>query len=312
MPRPVVIVNPQAAAGGAGRRWPSIRQAVEEALGPVEGLLTERPDHATELTRRALQQGAELVVAVGGDGALNEVVNGFFLDDQPIRPEAALGYVPLGTGGDFRRMLGAPRDPETAARQLDLTRACTVDVGKVRYTRREGGEAVRYFVNLASFGLGGEVSRRAKQSVFASRSGRAAFLHATAMGLLAYPGKDVRLRLDDGVEREYSITNVAIGNGGYHGGGMRPCPRAQLDDGLLEVTVIEKLGLLDAATSLPILYGPDIYRHPKVHHFRAKKLSASSDSLTEIEIDGESLGVLPLEVAVLPGALRLLTPQKLK
>ncbi|MCB9384630.1 MAG: diacylglycerol kinase family lipid kinase [Bryobacterales bacterium] len=310
MVRPLVaILNPQAAGGKTVRRWPAFAQAIEQRLGALETLETERPGHAGELARQAIEAGAETIVAVGGDGTLNEVVNGFFSGDKPVREGARLAYVPMGTGGDFQRTVQLPSDPAGVAAALAGGKTWAIDVAKIRLVSHDGAPLERYFVNLASFGMGGDVSIRAKNCWLTRHDGKLAFLWATFAVFLAYTGKTVRLRLDDEAEeRVFTVTNVALGNGRYHGGGMQPCPLAKLDDGLLEVTTIERLSWFELIRDLRILYSDNVYVHPKTRRFQVKRMRAEADEITRIEVDGEALGRLPLEAWVLPGALELIVP----
>ena len=310
-PKAAVILNPRAAGGRAAKLWPKISQALDQRLGTVEPLFTERPDHATELTRQALARGYDLIIAVGGDGTANEVANGFLNDDEPINPTARVGFIPVGTGGDLQRTLGISSDVNEAAEAIATGVPWPIDLGKATLLSHEGKPLSRYFINLLSFGMGGDVSIRAKKNVFSGLSGKLAFLYATVAVFLTYRGKKVRVVLDGSpLPDELLIANIAIGNGRYHGGGMQPCPRAVMDDGLLEVTTIRQLGMFEFIRDLPVLYSDDIYQHPKVDHFRATRIRAESDEITRIEVDGEGLGRLPLEITVLPRILPVLVPHR--
>ena len=305
--KPVAILNPRAAGGKASRRWPAMREALERRLGmPVTLLTTERPGHAAVLARGGLDAGSTLVIAIGGDGTVNEVANGFLRNDEAVNPEARLGFIPIGTGGDLQRTLGIPSEIEQAAGIIAAGVPFVIDVGKARLVGNDGAPVERYFVNLLSFGMGGDVSVRAK-NFLSPLGGKAAFLYATFAVFATYRGKRVRLTLD-GVPQpqEFLITNIAIGNGRFHGGGMHPCPRAVMNDGLLEVTTIDRLTAYELVRDLPILYSDNIYQHPKVRHFRARHIRAESDEVTRIEVDGEALGRLPLAVSVLPRKLPIL------
>ncbi len=253
-----------------------------------------------------------MVIAVGGDGTINEVANGFLRDRKPVQPEARLGIIPIGTGGDFQRTLQIPSRIDQAVEVIATGRALTIDVGLVQLVGYDGLPVERYFVNLVSFGMGGDVSKRAK-NFLSPLGGRIAFLYATLAVFLTYKAKPVRLQLDDTpLEEEFCITNIAIGNGRYHGGGMHPCPRAVLDDGLLEVTTIDRLNMFDLIRDLPVLYSDNIYQHPKVRHFRSMRVTAESRETTRIEVDGEALGTLPLEVSLVPRVLPVLVPTGLE
>jgi YegS/Rv2252/BmrU family lipid kinase len=306
----VAILNPQAAGGSVRRRWPQYEKALRRRIPHLEVRWSERPWHAAELTQQALEQGAELIVAVGGDGTLHEAVNGFLSDDAPRNPLARLGYVPMGTGGDFQRTLQAPSDPEQTAAYLAGGQVAAIDVGRVRFLGPSDETLLeRYFVNLLSFGMGGDVSVAAKNNIFSKINGKAAFLWATLQVFLRYRGKSVDLVFDDGETlRDIAITNVAVGNGQYHGAGMRPCPKASLTSGFLDVTIIEHLSWFELLRHLPLLYSDDIYKHPKVHRRQVQKLVARSADVARAEVDGEAAGALPLEITVLPGILPLLWP----
>ena len=307
--KPVAIFNPRAGGGKAERRLPEVSRCLGERLGPVEVRRTERSGHATQLAHDALKAGADLVIAVGGDGTANEVVNGFFDNSQAVRPDACLGFIPFGTGGDLQRTLEIPSDVERAVDILAAGAQATIDVGKAAFVSHDGSPLERYFVNLLSLGLGGDVAVRAKNFLSPLLGGKLAFLYATVAGLVRFRGKRVRLALDEEpAPSEFFISNVAIGNGRYHGGGMHPCPRAVMNDGLLDVTTIDYLTMFEFLRDVSYLYSDDIYRHPKARHFRARKIVAQSDETTYIEIDGEALGRLPLEINLLPSSLRIVVP----
>jgi len=303
------VVNPRSAGGRTARRWPEIRAALKKRLGPVTERFTESSGAATAMARELLEQGFDLIIAVGGDGTVNEVANGFIRDDRAIRPEACLGLLPLGTGGDFQRTLGISPRAEEAIEILATGQPLRIDLGKATLQGPDHAPLSRYFVNLASFGMGGEVALRA-HSAPRYLGGTFAFLWATFRAFLSYRGRRVRIELDGEPGRLSAVvTNVAIGNGRYHGGGMHPCPTAVLNDGVLEVTLIEYLSLFELARDIRILYSENIYRHPKVHHYRARKILAEADSPTQVEVDGEPLGTLPLEVEVLPERLSVIAPR---
>ena len=272
-------------------------------------LWTQRPNHATELTREALRGGANLVIAVGGDGSVNEVVNGFFDKGVRVGAKARLAYVPFGTGGDLQRSLQLPTEPAAVADALAGGHVFPMDLAHAKLLSHEGGPIERYFVNLLSFGMGGDVSIHAKNNFLTNWGGQTAFFYATFAVFLGYRGKTVRIRLDDDPAREFFITNIAVGNGRYHGGGMLPCPGADLDDGLLEVTCIRKLTMWELIRDIRMLYSGKVYEHAKVERFAARKIVAESEDTTRIEVDGEALGRLPLEVNVLPAAIELAVPR---
>ena len=257
-----------------------------------------------------MRQGFDYIVAVGGDGTISEVANGFLEGDEPVWPGAQLGILPIGTGGDFRRTLGIPPDPRQATEILRTGVPLTIDLGKVTFVGHSGATESRYFVNLVSFGMGGDVAAASK-NLLTPLGGRAAFLWATFTTFLAYRGKHVRLALDPTAgaaapaasSRSFFVTNVAVGNGQYHGGGMHPCPTAVPNDGALEVTVIDRLNWFELVRDIRVLYSDNLYVHPKTHHFTVRNFRAEADEPTRIEVDGEPLGTLPISIQVLPARL---------
>lgn len=303
---PCVILNPRAASGRALHLWSSLRPTVESTLGPVDVRFTEAPDHAATLTREALQGGADLVVAVGGDGTFNEVVNGYLSQGLPLNPDASLAFCPAGTCSDFRRSAGIPRSPHDAAKAVAKVPVRKLDACGVRVTRPNGDTITRYFANVASFGVGGEVCVAAKHNLLTPVNGRAAFLWATAKTLIRYRAKDVSLTLDDEEPGQLlRVMQVALGNGAYHGNSMKVCPLASLESGCIDLTVIRETGYLDFLRSIRLLYSGNILSHANCIHYRAKSVTATSTDHVLVEVDGEAVGQLPCTAWVLPRVLSM-------
>ncbi len=304
--RIAAIANPYAAGGRAGKLWPGVERHLRARLGDVTVRLTDSAGHATRIARELLENGFDVIIALGGDGTVSEVANGFLRGDDPVRRDAQLGILPIGTGSDFQRSLGIPSDLDEAVEILALGKPLAIDVGKATLIRTDGREQQRYFVNLVSFGMGGAVAAGAKNA-FTALGGKAGFLWATFKAMTAYQGRQIEIELDgSGHSLPFYISNVAVGNGRYHGGGMQACPAAVLNDGLLEITVIEYLKPFEIVRDIRILYSDNVYRHPRIHHLRAQRLVARSEQPTWVEVDGEPLGQLPLAVEVLTQRLSVL------
>jgi len=301
------IVNPRAADRRAERRWPELRLQMEAVLGALEVYQTTAPGHAIELARAALGKGARTVIAVGGDGTVSEVVNGFFDGTQPVARDAVLGVIPLGTGSDLCRTLGLPLEERAALEVIRRGATRRIDLESARFETLEGRPGQRLGVNIASFGMGGLVAARANR---ASKwlGGKALFQWTTLRTALTFGGNTVRLRLDGKALPPVKITNVAVGNAQFHGAGMWACPRAVVDDGLLDVTVFRYLTLLEIVGAFPALYNGKIYEHPKVEFHHAKRVEATAEEPAYLEVDGEPVGRLPLEITVLPQALTVCVP----
>jgi diacylglycerol kinase (ATP) len=300
------IVNPHAAAGSAGREWPVIEAHARDRLGPFTALFTNGTGNAITLTQQALRQGAEVIVCVGGDGTLNEVVNGLMGEDGPVRPDAVLGFIPRSTGCDLIKTVPIARELDRALEIIKHAHTRIIDLGRIRYQDRRAKPAYRYFHNVASFGLGGEVDERVNRTTKAF-GGFLSFLWATLISLLRYDKKRVHLKVDDCFDGEVMVWNIAIANGQYHGGGMRVAPGALVDDGLFHVTVVGDLTLPQVFLNLPRLYNGTIYQVAKVTPLVGKRIEASSDQRVLLDVDGEQIGTLPVVIEMVPQAVHLIT-----
>ena len=302
------IVNPNAAMGSTRRHWPRIEALARERLGPIQALHTGGPADASRLTRQALMEGTDLIVCVGGDGTLNEVVNGFMGEEGPIRGNALLGFIPMGTGCDIIKTVPIPRD---VIRVLDLIRELrfrAIDLGLLCYRNHHGRPAHRYFHNVASFGLGGKVDERVNRTtkVF---GGFISFIWATLISLLIYNKKRIQLKVNGACDQEIICWNVVVANGQYHGGGMWVAPDAAVDDGLFHITVIGDLSLPQVFLNLPKLYNGKILEVRKVFSLTGKRVEAHSDQQVLLDVDGEQPGQLPVTITMVPRALRLIAPE---
>ena len=313
MPKPFLVVNPRSAAGATGRQFDHIAANVREHLGDFDHAFTERPLHAAELTRHALRGGADLVIAVGGDGTINEVVNGFFEEARPgeaakvIHPGAALAVLPHGTGGDLRRTIGLDGDLRKSARHLKGKRT-PLDVGRCEYTDADGETHARYFVNVADAGVGAEVVRIANDSSKVL-GGQLTFTIASLRALAGWSDARITASLDGSPKQELAITTYAIANGRYFGGGMMVSPEAKLDDGLFHVTVWSGFTLLDFALKGGQLRDGTHVKlaGTKTASARRVRLEPGPGRVARVELDGELVGQLPATFEVLPGAIQLLS-----
>jgi YegS/Rv2252/BmrU family lipid kinase len=305
-----VIVNPRSQGGRAGKDWPHLADRIRRAV-PFEEALTGAPGDATRLTREALRGGADRIVALGGDGTINEVMNGFFEDGVAIAPQAALALLPYGTGGDFRKTARISKDFDAAVATLATDHRRRIDVGRIDLTTAGGGRAVRMFINIASFGMSGVVDRLVNESK--KRFGKLSFFVASTRGMLQYDNKRVRLTFDGAAADalELTINTVAVANGRYFGGGMKVAPDAELDDGKFDVVAIGDVGMSDMIFSSRRLYAGTHLSLDHVSHRRAKVVlaePASPGDIVELDVDGETPGRLPATFTIVPDALSLVAP----
>jgi diacylglycerol kinase (ATP) len=305
--RTLVIANPMGGGGAIQRRWGSIADTIRRGFGPFEHRFTERPGHGRELARAAIRDGVRQVVALGGDGTISEVSGGFLEGGRPIDPEAVLGVLPYGTGGDFRKTMGLGRDLFRNAAARKGRRAQPLDLGLLRYTRLDGTRAECAFANIASFGMGGLVDRYVNQSSKVL-GGLMSFLGATVRASLTYRNQAITLSLDEGPARELRMVNVAVANGRYFGGGMYVAPHARIDDGLFDVVVLGDFSSFEMARTGYRIYLGSHLAHPKVTCDRARVVEARPlhpDDEVLLDVDGETPGRLPARFEILPSVLRL-------
>ncbi len=305
-----VVVNPRSAGGRTGERWAELRDVLLTELGSFDDLQTQAPGDGTRLSREALRGGADLVVALGGDGTVNEVMNGFFDGTERVRPTAAFAVISAGTGGDFVKTLQQGKALARAAADVKAATPRAIDVGRLTFTTHSGEQAMRHFLNIASFGLSGRVVKYANESSKAL-GGKVSFALATLRAGIGYKNPNVRLTLDSDAPREGKIYTVAVANGRFFGGGMMVAPHAQLDDGQFDVVTMGDFGLADL-----LLRGLDIYSgkhlsNPKVDVQRARRVVAEPlepGAEILIDLDGEGPGRLPATFELLDKALLLRSP----
>jgi diacylglycerol kinase (ATP) len=303
-----VIVNPRSGGGQAARTFPEVQGVLERRLGPLDVAATDRPGHAIDLARDAAKDGATLVVAVGGDGTLHEVANGV-LD---AGTETAVGYVGQGTGGDFRRSLGVEHRLDAYVEAIASGKTRRVDAGKLHYRAPDGAAGSRWFVNILSAGMGGLVDRYVADTSKAL-GGKAAYFLASTRALLAC--QRGRLRCDvslDGEthERRVETFMIAICNGAWFGGGMHVAPMAKADDGRFEVVSMDAPSKLAFATFSRRIYDGTHLSAPGVQHFGCDRIAIDLENegargVFLLDVDGEPLGGLPLQVELVPKALML-------
>ena len=270
--------------------------------------LTSRSGEATEVAREALNIGVTRIVAVGGDGTLSEVVNGYFDDcGLAINNTAAIGLMPSGTGSDFGRSLGlAGRRQSIQALINSETRL--IDAGRAEFQDHSGASASRTFINVASFGLGGDVSALVnhwRERLPRWINGSARFGAAAIAALGRYKNIGVSLKVD---EREIRIKSnlIVAANGRFAGGGMMLAPHAELDDGLFDVIVTDGATRWDVIKELPSIFRGRHLQNPKVGEMRAREISISSDEPMAIDLDGEMVGFTPARLEVMPAAVRFM------
>jgi diacylglycerol kinase (ATP) len=279
----LVIVNPASGGGKTAQRWQQLSGTLAAAGLNFETKLTTRPLEATEMARQGVREGRRIVAGAGGDGTLNEVVNGFFENGEPATTDTALALIPLGTGGDFRRTFDLPLTPIGIAGMLTHGETRTIDAGVARYRNHQGAEETRAFANIADAGVGG----------------------------LAWRNKPMTAVVD-GERRELKAQQIVAANCQFYGSGMQVAPMADPTDGMLDFLLIGDVTAFENVRGLSkIKAGKHLDEpNPKWEVMRGRRAEVSSPERVRLDLDGEQPGFLPATFEVAPAALKLLVPKR--
>ncbi|MGI8827548.1 MAG: diacylglycerol/lipid kinase family protein [Chloroflexota bacterium] len=290
----VIIHNPRAGRSSGEEKLKPALQVLHDADWSVTVRTTAAPGHATHLAREAAGLGMDAVLVSGGDGTVNEVVQGL------VNTDTAFGYLPSGTVNVWARELNIPRDPGAAARALLTGRIERIDLGMV-------GE--RYFLLMAGVGFDGHVLRRAR--VLERHKPRFGVLPYVAIGLSSAPtyrGADIELRYD-GMIRKVQALMLVLGNTRLYGGRFHITPKAVMNDGWLDLSIIKGRGPLALARqSLPLFLSGTVSQSD-VELIRVRTLHVSSEERLPLQVDGEFAGTTPATFQVAPRALSAIIPE---
>ncbi len=316
------VAHPGAGRGAFARRWPPMAAALSAQGVDHVVELTSRAGEASELARRAADEGARMVVAVGGDGTLHEVVNGLLSSGRSPGDGPLVGLVPAGRGSDYARGIGLPADPGAlvermvAALRGDPSAVHAVDAGEVRYrpTHSIAGRPVdgaaseqanRWFINAAGTGFSTFVAQRVSR--FPGRLGAYLYTVAGLVTIVDWRDRLVELGWDDGTRDEVRVESVEVALGPYEGGGMRVAPEADPSDGLFDVVTIGAISRLEMLTFSWRIRSGDHLRSPAVSTRRTRSLTirALDDAgALFLQADGELLGRDPFRFDIVPSAVR--------
>jgi YegS/Rv2252/BmrU family lipid kinase len=300
--RVVFIVNPAAGHGRAGGRWEKARALAKEIFPGFELLRTERPGHGKELARAAVEGGAELVVAVGGDGSVGEIVDGWLSASDAARAASCLATFPAGSGCDFANHMGIPRDPEAWAKAISEGTARRIDAARATFRTQDGAQRSRYFLNVAAAGIPGDVAitvaRRGKVL-----GGTLTYLVEGALAVLSAKAKRMKITVDGVPLPDQAYHLVAAANTSTFGGGMKLAPQADAEDGLLDLLTIGDISRPALMALLPKAYSGGHVGLPGVTLRKAARIELRGDKPLPLNIDGDADGLSPVVLEALPKAV---------
>ena len=297
------IVNPMANKGGCGKRWPQIRAELEKTLGPLatdDIVLTRARNHATTLASEAVGVGYRRLVAIGGDGTFSEVLNGVIADDRPVAPDLVLAQVPGGTSNELCRSFGQ-RSLVDAGRAIACAQTRPIDIFRADAKGHSGNHVTRYGCLLAIVGGPATISWRAQRVPLLKRLGPVSYVIMTAVTSLTYTPRLYRIQIDDEAEQSLLMWGLLVCS--FEGAGERLmlAPGADSGDGKFDLIMLGNLGRWESLTRVVPKLGDGTYiEQPKISRRHATRVTIACDRQVQADVDGESIGQVPMSIALLP------------
>ncbi len=300
----IVIVNRAAGGGKTARDWPAIATILDNNDIGYETHFTRRRLHASVIARNKIREGYSKIIVVGGDGTMNEVINGVFAQQRVSTTEVMLGMISVGTGNDWARMFNIPHNYEGAVEVIKHQKTFVQDAGLVYY-RKNGKTWKRYFINIAGMGFGARVVERSNRMKARGKSGPLLYFYNIFYSLMRYRAPEASIEIDgNSFMRKVFTMNVGIGK--FNGGGMVQVPHAIADDGLYSITLIRKIGKLNVIANIKRLYNGSIIKHSRVETYMARTVQIDGPPRFQIETDGETLGHGPASFRIIPHSIKVI------
>ena len=300
----LIIVNPNAGHGRGKKDWEKISSLLHKYQLHYYVHFTYAKGHAIKLTIEGIRNGFRKIIVVGGDGTMNEVVNGAFQEKSCPPSEITIGMITVGTGNDWGRMFGIPHDYEKAIKIIKQNKICLQDAGVVSYFHGKSREK-RYFINIAGLGFDAIVAKRTNNQKEKGRKGKMLYFWNLFESLMTYKHTQTDVVID-GRKISNHTFSISLGIGKYSGGGMLQTPKALPDDGLFDITIIKKISRGEVIKSVRKLYDGTILEHPLIESYQGKDVQIDSSPMIHLEADGESLGHSPFEFEIIPKSINII------
>jgi len=303
----LVIVNPNAGRKKGKKDWEKISKLLIQEGILFKRVFTKEINHAIHLSIKYIEQGFIKIIVVGGDGTLNEVVNGIFTQNFHPPLEITLGMIPVGTGNDWCRMYGIPLKYKKAVQIIANEKSFSQDIGKVEYFNSNKKET-RYFANVAGLGYDAFVAKKTNRLKEKGGGNSFAYLLNIVLGLFQYKTKFIELKIDNKLKFKGRIFSMSVGICRFNGGGMMQLPNAIPNDGIFDLTIIKKTTKMKVVKNIKNLYDGSFIKMPEVLTFTGKSISIISKPIKNVflETDGESLGHSPINFEILPRSLNVI------
>ena len=303
MSKTLVILNPFASSGRAGRVWKELEPLLWEQLGELVVAITQHPEDVAQHLDKAYAAGIQRVIAIGGDGTNHTLINALAaLNAQhPNEPKMIYGNLPIGSGRDWARQKKIPMDIHQAARWIANATPTPTDVGQLLLDNNQQ----EYFLNIASAGLSGEVNQRVNNTPIRKPW---TFLKATILSILSYEPKVMQIRLDGQDWYEGKTYLLAVANGTTFGHGMQIAPRAETNDGIFDVVLVKGVARPVILSALYRVYNGSHLTHPAVRYAQAKEVHITGvNSSLGIDLDGETASSKAMTFRVQPSLMQILS-----
>jgi YegS/Rv2252/BmrU family lipid kinase len=262
--------------------------------------------HAIELTHKLINEGINKILVVGGDGTLNEVVNGIFSQDTTPTDQIILGLIPVGTGNDWGRLYNISTDYSRAIDTLINGKIISQDVGLATFNSGNGTQS-RYFMNIAGMGFDAKVANKVNEDKINNKSG--AILYIKNLLQILFKTSSIQYKITrDSHLMEKDVFSLCVGIGKYNGSGMMQLPNSIPDDGLFDITIIKKISKIDVILNVKNLYDGTFVKHPAIEMHTAKEMKIETIEPVQLELDGESVGFSPFTFRILERALNIIVP----
>ena len=304
-----VIVNPVSGGGKGLGDFPKISHLLRENGIEHDPAFTEYRYHATELAVEAVNKGYRKIIAVGGDGTLNEVVNGLFIQKQCEPKDILLAVIAVGTGNDWVRTFSTPRNYSAAVRAIKEGYTFLQDVGKVTYTESNYTQS-RYMANVAGLGFDADVIEIFNHLKLKGYKGKWLYIYSLLKGYLSLKPFGVTVEVDGEVVYHNLLFSIAVGICKYNGGGIQQLPKAVADDGLLDITLIKPLHWWHVVFRARRLFNGEIYSIGHIQHAQGKSVRITASPNILLETDGELHGETPVTIEAVQRAIQVVVTKE--
>ncbi len=304
----LVIVNPNSGKRKGEKDWVIIHDLLKANNFTFKSMFTKYRGHATEITIQMLKAGYKNIIVIGGDGTLNEVINGVLSQIETPSKDVKIGIIPIGTGNDLGRMYNIPVDYEKSIQIIKEGKSFIQDAGLVSYLKKEK-EYSRYFINMAGMGYDALVAKKTNLMKEKGGGGPFAYLINLFLGLIQYQHPYLSIDIDDKNLFQGKAFSLSIGICKFNGGGMMQLPFAVPNNGLFDITLIQKVSKLKVIANIKNLFDGSFVNMPEVETFTGKRINIQSKpaKTAYLETDGESLGHSPFIFTILPKSIQIIS-----